>query len=207
MDESIIRKSKEFKLSVTSLTQTPNSMKILQFTLRTAAALCFAFIMSSASCSLFDKVEDITFEAKLPLEFLVNETAVSQNPVTYSKSQTLDAAQNADVAKYKDKIKEIKVNKITYVISDYSASGVVTFTNGLLSVASSGKTIASATSVNLQSTAEAELTADTAGFNELAQLLKADKSETIKLGGTFSKTPVAFKVTAYFHTTITAGVL
>ena len=59
----------------------------------------------------------------------------------------------------------------------------------------------------LQSTAEAELTADTAGFNELAQLLKADKSETIKLGGTFSKTPVAFKVTAYFHTTITAGVL
>ena len=182
-------------------------MKILQFTLRTAAALCFAFIMSSASCSLFDKVEDITFEAKLPLEFVVNETAVSQNPVTYSKSQTLDAAQNADVAKYKDKIKEIKVNKITYIISDYSASGVVTFTNGLLSVASSGKTIASATSVNLQSTAEAELTADTAGFNELAQLLKADKSETIKLGGTFSKTPVAFKVTAYFHTTITAGVL
>ena len=183
-------------------------MKILQFTLRTAAALCFAFIMSSASCSLFDKVEDITFEAKLPLEFLVNETAESLSPVTYSKSQTLDAAQNADVAKYKDKIKEIKVNKITYVISDYSASGaVVTFSNGLLSVASSGKTIASATSVNLQSTAEAELTADTAGFNELAQLLKADKSETIKLGGTFSRTPVAFKVTAYFHTTITAGVL
>jgi hypothetical protein len=183
-------------------------MKTLQFALKTAAAICFAFIMSSASCSLFDKVDDVNFEAKLPLEFVVNETAMSTSPVTYTETKTLDATQNAEVAKYKDKIKEIKVNKITYVVSGYSASGaVVTFTNGTLKVASSGKTIASAASVNLQSTAEAELTADTAGFNELGQLLKADKSETIQLQGTFSSTPVAFKVTVYFHTTITAEVL
>ena len=107
----------------------------------------------------------------------------------------------------KDKIKKITVNKISYVISGYAAPNSVTFTNGKLTVASSGKTIASATSVNLQSTAEADLTADLAGFNELAELLKADKSETVNLVGTFSSTPVTFKVTAYFHTTITAGVL
>ena len=183
-------------------------MKIIQFTLRTAAAICFAFIMSSASCSLFDKAENINFEAKLPLDFVVNETAVSKNPVSYSKTQTLDATQNAEVAKYKDKIKEIKLNKITYVVSAYDAGGaVVTFTNGKLKVASSGKTIAEAASINLQSTVEGDLTADTAGFNELAELLKADKSETVSLSGTFSSTPVKFTVKVYFHTTITAGVL
>ena len=182
-------------------------MKTLQFALRTAAAVCFAFIMSSASCSLFDKVDDVNFDAKLPIEFVVNETAVSQTAKAYTDTKTLDATQNSDVAKYKDKIKEFKVNKITYVISGYVAPNAVTFTNGALSVVSSGKTLATATSVNLQSTAETDLTADTAGFNELAALLKADKSETVKLTGTFSSTPVAFKVTVYFYTTITAEVL
>ena len=182
-------------------------MKILHLALRTAAAVCFAFMMSSASCDLLDKADEITFEAKLPLEFVINETAVNAGSKSYTYSKTLDATQNAEVAKYKDKIKEIKVNKISYVISGYAAPTPVTFTNGKLTVASSGKTIASATSVNLQSAAEADLTTDIAGFNELAELLKADKSETVNLVGTFSSTPVAFKVTAYFHTTITAGVL
>ena len=184
-------------------------MKIIQFTLRTAAAICLAFIMSSASCSLFDKAENINFEAKLPLEFVVDETATNAGAKSYTYSKTLDATQNAEVAKYKDKIKEIKVNKISYVVSGYSAPGgaVVTFTNGKLKVASSGKTIAEAASINLQSTVEGDLTADTAGFNELAELLKADKSETVSLSGTFSSTPVKFTVKVYFHTTITAGVL
>ena len=183
-------------------------MKTIHYALRVAAAVCFAFIMSSGSCSLSDKVPDVTFDAKLPLDFVVNETKISASPISYTDSKTIDATQNADVAKYKDKIKEIKVNKITYVVSGFSAGGaVVTFTNGTLSVASSGKTIASAASVNLQSSTETELTADTAGFNELALLLKDDKSETVKLGGTFSFAPVAFKVTIYFYTSITAGPL
>ncbi len=184
-------------------------MKILHFTLRAAAAVCFAFIMSSASCDLLDKADEITFEAKLPLAFVVDEKAVNTGSKSYTYAKTLDALQNAEVAKYKDKIKKITINKITYVVSGYSAPGgaVVTFTNGKLTVASSSKTIAEAASVNLTSTAEATLTADIAGFNELADLIKADKSETVNLVGTFSSTPVAFTVTAYFHTTITAGVL
>ena len=181
-------------------------MKTIHYALRVAAAGCFACIMSSGSC-LSDKVEDIKFDVKLPLEFVVNEAKLSSVPETYTYTKTIDATQNAEVAKYKDKIKEFKVNKITFVVSDYVAPNVVTFTNGALSAASSGKTIASAASVNLQSSTETELTADTAGFNELALLLKDDKSESVKLKGTFSTTPVAFKVTVYFYTTITAGVL
>jgi len=198
----------EYKLSVPSHLQTPTIMKILHFALRTAAAVCFAFFMSSASCDILGKADEITFEAKLPLEFLINETAVNTGSKSYTYSKTLDATQNAEVAKYKDKIKKITINKISYKISGYSAPGAtVLFTNGKLTIAASGKTIAEAASVNLQSTAEADLTADIAGFNELADLIKADKSETVNLVGTFSSTPVAFTVTAYFHTTITAEVL
>ncbi|MEK6783834.1 MAG: hypothetical protein AABY93_19205 [Bacteroidota bacterium] len=182
-------------------------MKIIPCALRTATAICFAFLLSSASCSLFDKVDDVNFDAKLQLEFLVNETAVNANPVSYTETKTLDATQNSDVAKYKDKIKEFRVNKISYVISGYAAPGAVTFTNGAITVASSGKTIASAPSVDLQSTIETDMTTDTAGINELAQGLKDDQSVTVNLGGTFSSTPVAFKVTVYFDTTITAEVL
>lgn len=159
--------------------------------------------LSVFSCDLFE-APDVHFDAKLPLDFVVNEGKVSSTPVDYSDTETIDATDNADVAKYKDKIKDFKVNRVTYEISDYAAPGPVTFTNGKLSVASSGKTIASAASVNLTSTAETDLNADTDGFNELAERLKEDKSETIALSGTFSSTPVAFKVRAYFYVTITA---
>jgi len=165
-------------------------------------------MMSSASCDLLNGADDVTFEAKLPLEFVINEKAISSTPKQYTYSKTLDATQNADVLKYKDKIKKITVNKISYVISGYAAGGAtVLFTKGKLVVASSGKTIAEAASVDLLSTAEADLTADLAGFNELGELLKDDKSETVNLVGTFSSTPVAFTVTAYFQTTITASAL
>jgi len=160
-----------------------------------------------SSCDLFGEADDISFDAELPLEFVVDEKMVSSSPVNYTKTKTIDATSNPDVAKYKDKIKDFKVNKVTYTISGYVAPNVVTFSNGKLSVASSGKTIASATSVDLTNSAETELNADVDGFNALAERLKIDKSETVTLSGTFSSTPVAFVVTAKFYVTITADAL
>ncbi|MBL7873155.1 MAG: hypothetical protein JNM78_16170 [Cyclobacteriaceae bacterium] len=159
-----------------------------------------------SSCNLFDKAGDITFQAELPLPFNVNETADNPSGKTYTDSKLLDASSNPDVAKYASKIKEFKVNKITYTISGVS-DGSVTFTNGTLKVASSGKTIASASSVNLGSSAETELTADANGFNELASLLLADKQELVQVQGSLSKTPVAFTVNFKFFVTITANAL
>lgn len=167
-------------------------------------ALVFALL---TSCSVFDSADDVTFDAVLPLEFApVNETAVSSSEIQYSDEATLDATDNADVAKYKSKIKSVNLNKITYVVSDYVAPSPVTFTNG--SLKANGKTLASVASVNLQSTAEAELTnIDQAGFDEFASQIKAGQSVVVTVAGTFSKTPVAFKVKAYFHVTITANAL
>lgn len=159
-----------------------------------------------SSCDLFDKADDVSFDVTLPLNFSINETADNPTGMSYSDTELLDATSNAEVAKYASKIKEFTVNRITYTISGANPN-TVTFTNGQLKVSSTGKTIATASSVSLANSAETELTADTAGFNELASKLLDDKQEMILLNGTLSKTPVAFTVKFNFYVTITANAL
>ena len=158
------------------------------------------------SCDALKKLDDVTFDVTLAVPFVVNETAVNANGKTYTDSKLLDASSNADVAKYSSKINQFKVNKITYTISAANPNTVL-FTNGILKTASSGKTIATASSIILSSTTETELTADAAGFTELASKLLANKQETIQLQGTLSKTPVAFNVNFKFYLTVTASAL
>ena len=165
-----------------------------------------ATLATFSSCDLLDTADDISFAATLPLDFSIDETAVNPGGMAYSDTKLLDATTNSEVAKYASKIKEFKVNKITYTISDVSDPSV-TFTNGSLKVSSSGKTIATASSVSLSNTTETELTADLAGFNELAAKLLDDKKELVLLNGNFSKTPIAFKVRFNFYVTITANAL
>lgn len=163
--------------------------------------------MLSFSCGLLDKA-DVTFDVTLPLDFPpINDTGVSSNPKAYSDTQVLDATLNADVAKYKSKIKDFKVNKVYYEITDYAGDAVI-FTNG--SLKTNGKTIASKASLALANIPKTEFTSsevDLAGFNELATTLKTDLKATVAIAGTFSKTPVAFKVRAYFDVTVTANAL
>jgi hypothetical protein len=158
------------------------------------------------SCDWLKKLDDVTFDATLSLPFVINETAVNASGKDYSDSKLLNASSDPEVAKYASKINKFKVNKITYTISGANPN-TVTFTNGTLKIASTSKTIATATSVNLASTTETDLTADTAGFDELAAKLLDDKQETIQLQGRLSKTPVAFTVTFKFYVSITAGAL
>ena len=157
-----------------------------------------------SSCDLFDKVDDVSFDVTLPLDFVIDENADNPDGASYTDTQLLDATSDPDVAEYANKIKEFKVNKITYTISGADPASV-TFTNGFLKA--NGKNLAQASSVSLSNTAETDLTADIAGFNELASLLLADKKETVELTGFLSKTPVAFNVKFKFYVTITANAL
>lgn len=178
------------------------------FHFKGSIALFFAGVaLLFQGCELFDKVDDVSFDAELPLEFVINEAMESDVPVAYSDVAILDALDEPEIAKYKDKIKEIKLNKITYVITNYSAPGTVTFSNGSLNMAGTG-TLASATAITLMNTPETELTdTNTAGFNEFANQIIDDKQVTISLDGTFSTTPVSFTLTAYFHVTVKADAL
>lgn len=162
---------------------------------------------SFSSCDLFEDADDVSFDVTLPITFLINETADHPTGKVYSDTELLDATSNSDVAEYASKIKEFKVNKITYSISPGADPSTVIFTNGTIKVSSTGKTIAAASSVSLTNTTETELTADTAGLNELASKLLDDKQELILLDGTLSKTPVTFSVKFNFYVTVTANAL
>jgi len=164
--------------------------------------------LTLTGCDLFDKVDDVTFEGKLPVHFVVNEEMISETPVVYSKTEILDALDDAEIAKYKNKIKEIKLNRVTYKIENFVAPGEVTFNNGSLKVGPSEKTLATATSVILYNTAETEFdNIDLDGFNDFARQIKDDKQVQINLSGSLSNTPAAFTLTAYFYVTVTADVL
>ncbi len=158
-----------------------------------------------SSCDLIEKADDVSFDTTVPITFTVNETAVSSGK-SFSDTKTLNVASDDEVAKYASKIKEFKVNKVTYTVSGANPNSV-TFSNGTIKLETNGKTIASVSSVSLSNTSETQLTTDTSGINELTANLLADKQEQIQLQGTLSSTPVSFTLTVKFYLTIAANAL
>ena len=72
-----------------------------------------------SSCDLLDKAKDISFEATIPLNFSINETAVSSTGKAYSDTKLLDAKADAEVAKYASKIKEFRQNVVIIAQTAY----------------------------------------------------------------------------------------
>lgn len=188
-------------------------MKTVSVLLRSAMAICFAFVMSSASCDLFDKVDDVTIEVELEHIFHVNETA-DLTGVTYTDMEILDAADvNSDFDKYKDKIKTITVNSITYEVMNHTEGTTTIFTNGNIGYsAASGSSASSVASLGIQNIKAAEgqvknLDFNQTALNDMGTLLKNDKVLNLFLMGTFSKTPVKFDVKVKMKTSMTADAL
>lgn len=189
-------------------------MKILNVVLRSALFIGFAFMGSSLSCGLFDKVDDVTFNIELDHTFVINEQNDSNGqPVTYSAEDVIDATQNSEFAKYQDKIKEITITEVVYTVSDYSAPGSVTFSNGQGSFsANTGSAPFASASLaiqNIQASVGGSFTLnlDQSGLNAIAQQLKDVKTVSMKVSGTLSSTPVAFKVPVTLKCKITANAL
>ncbi|HZY79851.1 MAG TPA: hypothetical protein VFE50_10030 [Cyclobacteriaceae bacterium] len=188
-------------------------MKTLSIVLRSAAAVCFAFVMSSASCSLFDKVDDITFDVELTHEFTINETRKDKN-VTYGSKEVLDAAKvNTDFAKYKDKIKSVTVTGVTYQVHDLTAGTTTIFTNGKCGFsAPSGSAATSVADLAIENIKAAEGQVKNLNYNqqaldEIGSILKGDQKVNVYVNGTFSETPVAFQVRIKLKATIVADAL
>ncbi|MBX2971393.1 MAG: hypothetical protein KF803_18650 [Cyclobacteriaceae bacterium] len=169
----------------------------------------FAFLMCLtivSSCSLFEDLDDVSFDSDVTLEFYVNETEAIPGGATYVDQAVLDITSDPDVAEYADKIKDVKVNKITYLVTGLTESGV-TFSNGSLMTVSNSKMIATLANLPLTESATGDFVINSEGFSQLSSKLKNLESETILLQGTLSETPIAFKVECIFNVTITANAL
>jgi low affinity Fe/Cu permease len=168
----------------------------------------FVFLMfcTISSCDLIDKATDVDFSATAPVTYVVNETAISSGGKLYSDTRLLNVASDPEVSKYASKIKAFTVDKITYTISGANPTSV-SFSNGIIKMASTGTTIATAGTVSLSNNMETELTTDPAGLKKLTDSLLNSKQEQIQLQGIISQTPVSFTVVFKFYLTINASAL
>ncbi|HEY0656737.1 MAG TPA: hypothetical protein VGD65_26585 [Chryseosolibacter sp.] len=167
-----------------------------------------------AGCNLFDKADNITFPSQIEVLWVVDEEAVATD-APYAYVKTVSLADDPEVEKYMNKLKNVEVEKITYRVEEYVAEGdAVMFKNGKAIFATAGSAAveasftASASGVNLQtSTSDTDLIIDTDELNELASVLKTEKEIDMNLTGILSKTPVSFKIVATFQLKVTAEVL
>src|SRR5690349_14639842 len=140
------------------------------------ALLLLMVLFSFSGCDKIDDATDVSFDVEFDGEFVINEEGdLGEEP--YSSNLTVDAKSNTKIADYAAKIKDIKVNKITYRITEYSApGGAVTFLNGKMSfgtVGSAPTVVATVGSVNLQTQGgvESELDINETELNEIAATL------------------------------------
>ncbi len=186
-------------------------MKTASIVLRSAIAVCFAFVMSSASCDLFDKVDDVTFDVVLDHTFHADETDEASD-VDYTLMEVLDAADvNSDFAKYKDKIKSITVTSVTYEIQNCEYTTVVS--DGIVGFSSvSASTASKVASLSVDNLKAAEgqvknLDYNQAAIDELSNLLKNDKKANVYFSATLNETPAKFDVKVTVKASITADAL
>lgn len=180
------------------------------------AALLVAALFTG--CDLLDKADDVKFDTVVEVGWVADENLEGTN-VPYFHSETVDLTSDPGIAKYANKIKDVKINKITYYITNYNAephNSAVTFNSGVASFVAIGATVptvsvpygASASGVNLQTTtSETELNIDADGLNQLAAVFKQDKKMEFESEGTLSVIPVSFNVVSKFYVTITANAL
>jgi hypothetical protein len=177
-----------------------------------AAALALV-VFSFNSCNKLDEADDFSFDAEFVVEFVIDEDGEFTNR-PYQSTLTLDATDNTQVATYAAKIKEIKINKITYSINSFASDppgSHVMLNSGQLgfgAVGAASTVVAAVPSLDLLTAgAETELDVDTDELNQIAAKLKEDLAVDVHTSCTLSQTPVQFNVPVTFYVTITANAL
>ncbi len=176
-----------------------------------------AVLLLFNSCDFLDKLGQVTFDTELKTTFAVDETGNFTNR-NYTANRTVDATTDADIQKYKDKLKDFRINDIAYKISGYSATGAtsdVFFSNGKFSFGDADATsptvaVNLANSLNLRdlSTTGVETKVPLpADANTLASLFQSDKKLKVYAEGTLSRTPVRFNIEVTFYVSVTADAL
>jgi hypothetical protein len=176
---------------------------------QTLILIAFSF----TGCTLFENADDVSFTTTLDKTFNVAEESETESK-TFVSEIVLNATADAQVEKYKNKIKGFTVNKITYRITNLSGNAS-TFTNGKLSFsdenATTAEVIANISSIDLveanNNGTEFELAVDEGGIIKIQNFLKADKSVKIYLEGTLSPTPVYFDLEVNIDVKVEANVL
>ena len=130
------------------------------------------------------------------------EFTVSYNSTAIDKVEIINAAESSkNLDKYKDDLKSVQVEKVTYTITYFNGPSSQQINSAALAVApamgSAFTQLAAMSNVNLMAVAstEQELDVDEAGEDVLeAALLGDDHTFQMKYSGTANEAPLNFKV-------------
>jgi hypothetical protein len=91
-------------------------MKKSLFKLALSLAVIVATAFTFSACDLFGEADDVTFTKDL-------ETSITVVPgETIDIEKTIDLANDPEIAKYKDKLKEVVVESATYHVEEYEGT-------------------------------------------------------------------------------------
>ncbi len=160
-------------------------------------SLLLAVFTSSALLFGCKNDDDVTFDVTIPVDYVVDETAVSSIGKSIDIQGTLDALTSAQVTKYKDKIKNVYINSISYAISSVEPSGTINLSRIDVVLKGSLDPIVAETSSQLLATkADTEMTErNDYEFQKLSDQIKYNQQSQILIRTSVSKTPIKFTLT------------
>lgn len=164
------------------------------------------------ACSLFDKADDVNFDATLDEVVTVTEPDAGEN-VAYHQIILLDATTNADIDKYQNKISGFTVKKISYQVVSFT--GAASTFSGTLSFGDEGTStptvVATVSNLNLQQALASgqifDLPVNQADIDKISSLLKDDKAVKIYLDGTLSTAPISSNILVIMDVSVKADAL
>ena len=181
--------------------------------MKTFKSVLFAslLIIGFAACDSLNNLADVVFTASFSKSFPV---ALQEGTNSVNEMDTLDFTDDSDVYKYRDKLKDVKVDSVKLQVLDYQGDVNNTITGSVMysSIASStGKEIASINGLSLDQLSTSgemiNLPLNPANLNDIGTLLQNDKKIKVYLKGNVDSTPASFVVKVYVYNEITANAL
>lgn len=165
-----------------------------------------------SACSLFEKADDVNFDATLDETIVVTEPDAGEN-TTYTKTIVLDATSDPDISKYKNKISGFTIKSITYQVTGFTGnpsifSGTLSFGDASASTPTVATTISN---LNLQQAFASgqvfTLLINQADIDKISSLLKDDKAVKLFLDGTLSSAPITSNILVTMDVSVKADAL
>lgn len=170
--------------------------------------------LMSVLCSGCDKVselDDVQFHSEFEESIPMVDATESINKA-YSESIIFDATTDAEINKYKSKIKSFKIDRLSYTIDDSAnATAGAQFTGALGFSAADGG--AATVFINVahvdldDNTTEHVINLAQADLDKIAGYLSANKALKMYVTGTVTKTPINVLVNVKINATVTANAL
>lgn len=169
--------------------------------------LCFAL----SSCDEAQEIADIDFDRTITKSLLVSVSNTNE----MTASVILDAATDAEISKYVDKIKKYEILEILFAVENYTTTaeeeiyfnGNIGFSKHLENQPTSVCSLSPYNITHVASTGDAQISTCNMIIDEISGLLISNNAVKIYMLGSFTKSPLSFDLKVTIKVKVTASPL